>query len=70
MVATGTYIYGKKGKEIKAESVEGTKEGYAKGPTATDTLNANNGNDVEKKGAMDSKEPIGKVAGGDIEMGA
>ena len=34
MVATGTYIYGLKGKEIKIvpESVEGTKEGYTKGP--------------------------------------
>jgi hypothetical protein len=68
MVATGTYIYGQKGKEIKPESIEGTTEGYAKGPASLDGPNANN--------KTDSKEAlsIGKGAGGvptaDIEMGA
>jgi len=73
MVATGTYIYGQKGKEIKPESVESTKEGYAKGPVVekggdmeNNAMKAGGGRHDSKDG---SQEPIGKGRG-DIEMGA
>lgn len=60
MVATGTYMYGQKGKEIKPESVESTKDGYAKGPivdkSGADMDDA--GNKISSKDT--SREPIGK----------